>query len=153
MCQWFVVNNDQNGKILPKNSFKNWQFTTWSLKNWILEGKSTLIRYCKLMSLMTEWEANILLSRFIFNLIKATGSVAPTRFSMVLSSSTSTLGNTYYQLDRFTGMIQILKALHGGIFSEVYNVTAENGVGQTCPTIQIKVWRVVHSLAHQGQKI
>ncbi|OWA52822.1 hypothetical protein BV898_17265 [Hypsibius exemplaris] len=70
--------------------------------------------------------------------VLASGSVAPTRFSMVLASSTAAQ-TLYYQLDSVTGFIQIAQTPHGGIFTQVYNVTAMNAVGQNCTAIQVKI--------------
>ncbi|GAU93137.1 hypothetical protein RvY_05123 [Ramazzottius varieornatus] len=69
----------------------------------------------------------------------ASGSVGPTRYSMTLVSSTSTLLKEYYRVDPFTGFVEIQKQPKGGIFTEVYNVTATNGAGQKCSVLQLKV--------------
>ncbi|XP_055342872.1 uncharacterized protein LOC129591296 [Paramacrobiotus metropolitanus] len=71
--------------------------------------------------------------------VLATGSVAPTAFTMTLISSTSILANTYYKIDSNLGLIQIVKQPHGGIFIERYNVTATNAVGQNCPSLLIQI--------------
>ena len=80
---------------------------------------------------------------YVLSYDQITGSVAPTRFSMTLVSSTSTLDKGYYRLDPFTGFVEIQKQPHGGIFTEIYDVTAVNGVSQSCSVIRIKVSRAV----------
>ncbi|OWA52823.1 hypothetical protein BV898_17266 [Hypsibius exemplaris] len=59
----------------------------------------------------------------------ATGTVAPTTFSMTLINSTSTLSNTFFAIDPTNGQVFLQNDPHGGIFVEVYNVVATNAVG------------------------
>ncbi|XP_055342950.1 uncharacterized protein LOC129591347 [Paramacrobiotus metropolitanus] len=67
----------------------------------------------------------------------ATGTVAPTTFALTLLSSTSTLGIRFYAIDPTTGQIFLQKEPHGGIFVEVYSLSATNAAGLTCTTKNI----------------
>ena len=69
--------------------------------------------------------------------------MAPTTFSMTLVSSTSTLSNTYYAIDPNTGQIFLQNEPHGGIFIEVYSVTATNAVGQTSAAQTVTVHALI----------